>query len=585
MDREAHAAGPGVDDTNRPPRAPRVTPEGTTFFVTARDAPRVFLLLDDRVLPFEDGELFVPDVRPGQHYAFAVDPALPLVDPHALLLDRSHRHPSVVAPPVEPIAWQRPGHELADAVIYELHVRGFTMRADVAHPGTYGALGERARYLRDLGVTTVELLPVHEFDETENHGNYWGYSSWTWFAPNRRYAITDPIAEFRAMVQALHAHDIEVVLDVVYNHTAEQDAAGPVLHLKALDFTHAYEPADRTGCGNTVNLADPVMMRMVLDSLRWWHHGMGVDGFRFDLATVLSDELIRAIETDPALRDAHLITEPWDAGGGYRVGDWPGHERWVVWNDRYRDDVRRFWLEENHGAGLLATRLSGSSDLFSQGPPRSLNFISAHDGFTLRDMVSYDEKHNLANGEQNRDGRDHEPSWNHGVEGETDDPAIRAARARTQRNLLATLLLSQGVPMLVAGDERDRTQGGNNNPYNQDNETSWLDWSAGDPTFVKELIALRRSHRVFRRRVFKRDEDVDWFGPEGAPADWDATPARLGYHLKGERACYVAFNRSNESCRFALPAGRPWRLRLTTGEASIENGFLVVDGPSVTVAH
>jgi len=558
-----------------PPFAPHVADGGTTFRVVARDAGCVFLLLESGTRRAERKgdvwEVTVPGAGPGDRYAWAVDPARPLVDPSAVAVDRAEHLPCIVVAPPEPIAWQRPGHAPTDSILYEMHVRGFTRHpsAAVRAPGTYAGVAERVDHLVALGVTTVELLPVHEFDETEGIGNYWGYSPIAWFAPNRRYAAGDPIAEFRSMVRTLHAHGIEVVLDVVFNHTAEQGEKGPVLHFKALESKHVYEARDRSGCGNSINCHDPWIRRMVVDCLRWWHRGLGVDGFRFDLATILSPELVREIETDPALAGARLIAEPWDAAGGHRVASWYGNERWSVWNDRYRDEVRRCWLERDHGGGALAARLSGSSDMFDSGPARTINFISAHDGFTLRDMVSYDRKHNEANGEKNRDGREGEPSFNHGVEGPTRSRAVRSAREKSRRNLMATLLLSQGVPMLLAGDEWGRTQHGNNNPYPLDTEEFWLHWEdrEADADFhriCRGLIALRRSTGLLRRRRFVEDHDIDWFGPDGEAPDWEQRPGRFAYRLRGERDLIVAVNLDHAPCGFDLPGEKSWQLLVDT---------------------
>jgi glycogen operon protein len=505
-------------------------------------------------------EVFVPGVGPGARYAWAVDPDHPLIDPCALEVDRSHRLPCVVADP-EPVAWARPRHHRADSILYEMHVRGFTQHrsSGVEHPGTYLGIAERVDYLVELGITAVELLPAHEFDETENGGNYWGYSPLAWFAPNRRYAIADPIAEFRSMVRALHARGIEIYLDVVFNHTGEQGKEGPVWHFKALEKNHAYEKKDRTGCGNTVDCTDPRMQRMILDCLAWWHHGLGVDGFRFDLATVLSDELIRTIENE--LPGAHLIAEPWDAAGGHAVENWPGDARWSVWNDRYRDEVRRCWLGLESSGGALATRLSGSSDMFEQGPLRGINFITAHDGFTLRDLVSFDEK-------TNKDGREGEPSADMGK-----------LRGRTQRNLLTTLLVSQGVPMLLAGDEWGRSQSGHNNPYDLDRY--WMEWDDRDEellAFTRHLIRLRKRSPQLRRERFLDDHEVDWFGPDGGPPDWDDHPGRFAYRLEN---LIVAVNLDRVPCGFDLPEG-PWTLIADTAGEDLD---AELPAPHVLVAE
>ena len=531
-----------------PPLAPLPTKNGTRFRVFSR-APRLHLQLygnatdarPSRTVPLDAGthrrdgmwEVVVPDVGAGQVYAWATKPDAPLLDPYALAVSGPERFgqpagvPSrsvVVAPPPE-VEWHRPRTPWRKTVVYELHVRGFTRHesAAVADAGTYRALAGKAEYLRDLGVTAVELLPVHEFDETEVKRlpglcNFWGYSPVAWLAPHRRYAaaagaLDGPLREFREMVLTLHRAGIEVIVDVVFNHTAELDAAGPTLHLRGLDDEMYYlrddtgDYADLSGCGNAVRAQHPTVRTLIRDALRWWVHGLGVDGFRFDLAAILArDEngermdappLLREIEHDPALRDVHLIAEAWDAAGGYRVADWPGGPRWAVWNDRFRDDVRRAWL--GGADGSLATRLAGSPDLFPDGPLRSLNFVTAHDGFTLRDAVSYAERHNRANGEEGRDGHAHEVSCNHGVEGPSDDPELAARRERARRNLMASLLLARGVPMLLAGDELGRTQRGNNNAYCHDSDLTWVDWTGLETDapfgrFVRGLLWLRRDH-------------------------------------------------------------------------------------------
>ncbi|MGP3925614.1 glycogen debranching protein GlgX [Streptomyces sp. 8N616] len=478
---------------------------------------------------------------------------------------------------------RRPKTPWADSVIYELHVRGFTMR----HPGiperlrgTYAGLAHPAalEHLTRLGVTAVELLPVHQFaheDHLLRRGlkNYWGYNSIGYFAPHAAYSASgtrgQQVGEFRRMVRALHDAGIEVILDVVYNHTAEAGELGPTLSLRGIDNRGYYrlqaDPrryADYTGCGNTLHVVQPNVLRLITDSLRYWVTEMGVDGFRFDLAAALARSMhdvdmlspfLAVIAQDPVLRRVKLIAEPWDVGsGGYQVGAFP--PLWTEWNDRYRDAVRDFWRGALPDVRDLGYRLSGSSDLYAWGgrrPYASVNFVTAHDGFTLRDLVSYEQKHNEANGEGNRDGTNDNRSWNCGAEGETDDPRINALRRRQLRNLLTTLLLSTGVPMLVAGDEMGRTQGGNNNAYCQDNETGWVDWSLlEDPGWraltelVSRLIALRHAHPVLRRRAFFSGRpqgpdglrDLAWFTAEGremTEQDWYAPTATLGMYLSG----------------------------------------------------
>jgi len=609
-----------------PPLAPLPTGEGTLFRVVARGPERVYLLLADRhggTRTLETKrrgdvrECFVAGVVAGQRYAWAVDPSRPLLDPCAVAVagasefgagpPRPGRLWSVVVEPPSPIDWLRPRHDRADSLIYEMHVRGFT------GGGTYGDIAARADHLQSLGVTAVELLPVHEFDECEiakpGLVNFWGYSPIAWNAPMSRYARTDPIAEFRAMTAGLHAAGIEVIVDVVFNHTGEQGAGGPVWHFRDLD-PQAYlrhddgSLLDLTGCGNTVHCADPWMRRMIVDSLRWWVHGLGVDGFRFDLSTIFTRDsagaidaaaaLVRDIESDPWLTDVHLIAEPWDAGGGHLVSDWPGNERWCVWNDAFRDDVRRAWLESGHTGSTLARRLKGSSDMFESGPSRSVNFITAHDGFTLADVVAYQRKHNEANGEGGRDGRNHEPSANHGVEGPTESPAIRIRRETARRNLIASLFLAQGVPMLVAGDEMGRTQRGNNNAYCHDGELSWVDWKgeaedAGFLRFVRGMAALRRGSPLLRRNRFLTDADIDWFGPDGADVDWDKGPGQFGYHLHGaetnEADLLVLINLDAMPCGFDLPPDHEWTQLVDTASPSPEDLYDAAEAPLLTEGH
>ena len=469
-----------------------------------------------------------------------------------------------------------------DTLFYELHVRGFTMRHSGLPPelrGTYAGLGCGViiDYLKALGVTAVELLPIHYFTDErllQDRGlnNYWGYSTLGYFAPNPRYAATDnPVAEFKSMVKSLHSAGIEVILDVVYNHTAEGNHLGPTLNFKGIDNAVYYRLSpehprycmDYTGCGNTLNTAHPRVLQLVMDSLRYWVQDMHVDGFRFDLAAALAREtngdidqggaFMDVIQQDPVLSQVKLIAEPWDVGeNGYQVGQFP--VGWSEWNGKYRDVVRDYWRGESGLIGDLAYRLTGSADLYQHNdrrPHASINFITAHDGFTLYDLVSYNERHNEANGENNQDGESHNRSWNCGAEGDTHEPAILALRLHQRRNLLATLLLSQGVPMLLAGDEVGRTQRGNNNAYCQDNEISWLDWDISWLpenrqllAFTQSLIQLRRDHPTFRRRHFFRwihgdgVRDILWFNPDGREIDdeeWTHDYARcLGLYLPGD---------------------------------------------------
>jgi isoamylase len=471
----------------------------------------------------------------------------------------------------------------SDTVLYELNVRGYTMRHPEVPPalrGTYAGLAHPAviEYLTSLGVTTVELMPVHHFVHEPHLAaaglrNVWGYNSLAFFAPHAAYSASGShggqVSEFKAMVAAFHAAGIEVVIDVVYNHTAEQGRDGPTLSLRGLANRHYYrlgrsgrDYVDYTGCGNTLDLRIPHALQLVTDSLRYWVTEMHVDGFRFDLAAALARSMhdvdmlgafFAVIQQDPVLREVKLIAEPWDVGpGGYQVGGFPA--LWTEWNDRYRDTVRDFWRARGDGVRELAMRMSGSSDLYDgdgRRPFASINFVTAHDGFTLRDVVSYDQRHNDDNLELNRDGHDDNRSYNHGVEGPTDDPGIAAVRRRQVANMLTTLLLSTGVPMLTAGDELGRTQRGNNNAYCQDNEISWVDWELaqkhGDVTdLVRRLLRLRAENPVFRQRHFFAGrpavpggrKDIAWFGHDGLELLeeqwWQPQRRTLGLFLAGD---------------------------------------------------
>ncbi len=475
---------------------------------------------------------------------------------------------------------QSPDIQWQDMVIYELHVKGFTMQ----HPeipdkfrGTYAglAMAPAIEHLKRLGVTTVELMPVHTFLDDRHlverkMRNYWGYNSIGFLAPDSRYSASGQISEFKTMVKALHKAGIEIILDVVYNHTAEGNQLGPTLSFRGIDNASYYRLMpdnpryymDYTGCGNTLDMQQSCVLQLIMDSLRYWVLDMHVDGFRFDLASALARELhevnqlgtfFDTIRQDPVLSTIKLIAEPWDLGeGGYQVGNFP--MGWAEWNDKYRDNIRAYWKGDGGLLGELAQRLTGSSDLYERSgrkPHASINFINAHDGFTLHDLVTYDTKHNEANQEDNGDGNDNNHSWNCGVEGETDDPEINALRARQKRNLLATLLFSQGVPMLVAGDEMGRTQQGNNNAYCQDNEISWLSWELKSQDqellkFTQRIISLRKEHPLLRRRYFFQGrairggevKDIVWLNPDGSEMsdeDWNQPFSRcLGVHLVGD---------------------------------------------------
>jgi isoamylase len=569
---------------------------------------------------------YLPEARPGLIYGYRVhgphdpdrghrfDHNKVLLDPYARMIQRGRGQ--VIDPA---FTWgddRPPRTPWRDTVIYELHAKGFTQRhPDVPEQlrGTYAGLctSPVLEHLKKLGVTAVELLPVHSIaDERRllNHGlrNYWGYNTIGFFAPEMRYSASGTLGEFKTMVKTLHAAGLEVILDVVYNHTAEGDHTGPTLSFRGIDNAIYYrlDPAhprrylNFTGTGNSLNTAHRVVLALVMDSLRYWVQEMHVDGFRFDLAATLARNaqgafdrnvaFLAAVRQDPVLSQVKLIAEPWDLGdGGYQLGNLP--PGWAEWNDKYRDAARSYWRGDDNTIGHLAARLSGSSDLFARSgraPSASINIVTTHDGFTLHDLVSYERKHNEANQEGNRDGSDHNRSWNSGEEGPSEKPEVNALREKQKRNLLATLFFSQGVPMLVAGDELGRTQGGNNNAYCQDNETSWLDWEKADHallSFVQQLVQLRKRHPSFRRRTYPKPEDTSWLAPEGremAEADWRLPFARcFGMLMVGQRLAerdahgkpmvdddlLVLLNAHHEAIDFVLP-GEGWRAVLDTAE-------------------
>jgi glycogen operon protein len=568
----------------------------------------VKLVLD----PYATAIASVPeqDFRPALGY----DPFSSEKDLSASEVDNASSAPKCVIPH-EDFDWQGdqpPRLPWQSTVIYELHVRGYTVHptADVGLPGTYRGLIEKIPYLKDLGVTAIELMPVQEFNENqlsrinpqtgERLRNYWGYDPVGFFAPKASYASVRgdgaQVLEFKEMVRAFHQEGIEVILDIVFNHTVEGDEFGPTICFRGIDNAIYYWLnedkrfyRDFTGTGQTVNAAHPVVRDLILDALRYWVMEMHVDGFRFDLASVLGRDrrgqvladapLLERIAEDPILRDAKLIAEAWDAGGAYQVGSF-SYRRWAEWNGHFRDDVRRFWRGDNGMVGRFANRISGSSDLYhgsGKGPECSVNFVTCHDGFSLNDLVSYGRKHNEANGENNRDGSNENYSANYGVEGETDDPKIEAVRRRQIKNLLLTLAISRGVPMLLGGDEFRRSQRGNNNAYCQDNETSWVDWSflqRNDEIFrfARGVLALRRANPVLCRQAFYTDEEVRWFNPGGNSADWfDPREKRLACLIRGQEEAdlYLMFNADTERCVFVLPPSpRPgsWRLAIDTAQ-------------------
>jgi isoamylase len=607
--------------------------EGVNFAIFSEHAEAVALCLFDdsghrelQRIPIHEQtdqvwHCYLPEARPGLLYGFRVwgpyEPAKGmrfnhhklLLDPYAKLIrddlkwhdalfgyrighrnadlsfDRRDSSPgmpkSVVVDPA--FTWgsdRSPRTPWHHTVIYEVHVGGFTTRHPDVPPalqGTYAGMATApvVDYLTRLGITAVELMPVHAFIDDRQlveRGlrNYWGYNTIGFFAPEPRYSANGSVNEFKTMVKTLHSAGIEVILDVVYNHTAEGNHLGPTLSFRGIDNSVYYRLVgdnpryymDYTGTGNTLNMRHPRVLQLIMDSLRYWVLEMHVDGFRFDLAATLARELhevdrlgafLDIIHQDPILSQVKLIAEPWDLGeGGYQVGKFP--VGWAEWNDRYRDVVRSYWKGDSGTIGELAYRITGSSDLYARSgrrPYASINFVTAHDGFTLQDLVSYNEKHNEANGEDNRDGSDNNRSWNCGAEGPTDDPAIKKLRAQQKRNFIATLFLSQGVPMLLAGDAIGHTQGGNNNAYCQDNEISWLDWSPEHMdtdllAFTRRMIALRRDHPVFRRRNFFQGrkirgagiKDIVWLRPDGkemSEEEWNQEFARcLGVALSGE---------------------------------------------------
>jgi glycogen operon protein len=673
------------------PLGPQWDGNGTNFSLFSENAERVELCLfdgdhEERIEVHErtafNWHCYLPGVGPGTRYGYRVhgpyDPehgprfnaAKLLIDPYAkainggvdwdaanvlpyapgtgradadLTIDATDSAPaiprSVVINPA--FDWEddvHPNTPWQETVIYEAHVKGFTKQREGVREdlrGTYAGLAadDSIAYLKDLGVTAVELLPVHHIiDEGFLHErgltNYWGYSTIGYLAPHSEYSATgQQVREFKGMVKALHRAGIEVILDVVYNHTAEGNHLGPMLSFRGVDNESYYRLVpetprfymDYTGTGNTLNPVHPTVLRLIMDSLRYFVVECHVDGFRFDLASALAREFYEVdrlsaffdiIHQDPILSQVKLIAEPWDVGpGGYQVGNFP--ILWSEWNGIYRDTMRDFWRGQ---APLrdFASRFGGSADLYQtdgRRPFASINFITAHDGFTLRDLVSYNEKHNEANGEANKDGTDDNRSWNCGVEGPTDDPQINALRARQQRNFLTTLFLSQGVPMLLGGDEWGRTQGGNNNAWCQDNEISWFNWDQCDPdllAFSRQLIELRRAHPVFRRTKFFEGKgeqlpDVWWMRPDGrrmTRRDWDNTESRaIGVFLNGEElraetkdgeevrdeSFLLLFNVHFEDITFRLPArrfGAHWEVVLATGRVE---GERLVPGADVLV--
>ncbi len=545
--------------------------------------------------------------------AVGYDPSSPLKDLSLSHVDDAATAPKCVITHAD-FDWrgdQPLCHPWESTVIYELHVRGYTIHPSgrFSCPGTYRGLIQAIPYLKDLGVTAVELMPVQEFNERhlrrhnpltgERLTNYWGYDPLGFFAPKAAYASVRgdgaQMLEFKEMVRAFHAAGLEIILDMVFNHTVEGDELGPTLTFRGIDNAIYYWLDDDkrfyrdfTGTGQTINAAHPVVRDLILDALRYWVMEMHVDGFRFDLASVLGRDrnghvlaeapLLERIAEDPILRDAKLIAEAWDASGAYQVGSFADH-RWAEWNGRYRDDLRRFWRGDEGLLGAFASRICGSSDLYQgsgKGPECSINFVTCHDGFTLNDLVSYSRKHNEANGESNRDGLDENYSANYGIEGDSDDPAIEALRRRQIKNFLLTLAISRGIPMLLAGDEFRRSQHGNNNAYCQDNATSWVDWSLLRRheeifRFACGMLALRRAHSVLRREAFYTSQDLQWFNPAGRYPDWsDPRQKCVAGWVRGQNSpdLYMMFNAGTENITFILPRlPRPASWHLTADTA------------------
>lgn len=662
------------------PYGANISSDGVHFTLFSRNATKVWLLLFENpedAFPEHEIELdpgihrtgdiwhvWVRGLRDGQLYLYRIDgpydkkagfrfdPDIFILDPYARALtgefkwdeldDGTFKEPLAVRRSTSGAASDMPkcvvcsdrfewdgdrplSHPMSDTVIYECHVRGLTAHpsANVKHPGTYAGLIEMIPYFKDLGVTTLELLPVAEFSAIREYrfhpktkerlDNYWGYNTINFFAPNGRYSSSgtrgEQVSEFKEMVKACHKAGLEVILDVVFNHTAEGDDSGSVFSFKGIDNKIYYMLDSKdgsyqnfTGCGNTMNCNHPVVRRFIIECLHYWVLHMHVDGFRFDLASVLGrDEkgelmpnppLLRTIDEDPVLRNTKIIAEAWDAAGAYQVGKFSG--RWAEWNGRFRDDIRRFWRGDTGATGAFATRISGSSDLYGddgRSPLHSINFVVSHDGFTLNDWTSYDKKHNEDNAHGNADGDNHNLSYNHGVEGPSDDPAIRQLRLRQSKNMFATLFLSLGTPMMLGGGEMGRTQMGNNNAYCQDNEISWFDWTFKEKNkeifrFVNMIIDFRRAHPSIRRPHFYTGQinadtfspDIIWYGANGNHPDWNGTDLSLAILINGHYATdrahmdddiFIMFNANDKPSYFIVPDapnGGKWRLAVDTGK-------------------
>lgn len=669
------------------PLGASVAKDGVNFSVFSRNATKVFLEFysaSEDSEPYAQVEFspsenrtgdiwhaFVSGIKPGSLYLFRVDgPFEPskghrfnvhqrLFDPYAKAItpvsvfynlppdysapldknDIEHGKnqcakvfPKCVVVDNENFDWQgdKPiNRPLSESVIYEVHLKGFTAgkNAGVSCPGTYAGFIEKIPYLKDLGITAVELLPIFEFDEFENSNvnprtgermkNYWGYSTINFFSPKASFAADKTpggcVNEFKALVRELHKAGIEVILDVVFNHTAEGNEHGVALNFRGFENSvyytlvgsHKEYYMNFSGCGNTVNCNHPIVRNFIIDSLRYWVLNYHIDGFRFDLASILSrgqeGELLKfppltnAIAEDPVLGKTKIIAEPWDAGGAYQLGGFPGGRRWAEWNDRFRDDIRRFWRGDEYVSTNAATRISGSSDLFTisgRAPYHSINYVCCHDGFTMNDLVSYNGKHNDENGEGNRDGSDSNWSYNHGYEGPTLNPVIEKMRNRQMRNYMLTILISQGTPMLLGGDEFRRGQQGNNNAYCQDNDISWFDWgncglNSALVSFTRKAIELRKNHPVFRRTEFfkgsmaGKQPDIQWYAADGSNPDWSKISRFLAFRLLGtfdsgagkisDNDFFIAANTDRQDIMLRIPAITDSRKWYRVADTSIED--------------
>lgn len=685
------------------PLGASVAEGGVNFSVFSRNATKVFLEFysaSEDSEPYAQVEFspsenrtgdiwhaFVPGIKPGSLYLFRVDgPFEPskghrfdvhqrLFDPYAKTItpvsvfynlppdysapldkndiehgknQRAKVFPKCVVIDNENFDWQgdRPiNRPLSESVIYEVHLKGFTAgkNAGVSCPGTYAGFIEKIPYLKDLGITAVELLPIFEFDEFENSNvnprtgermkNYWGYSTINFFSPKASFAADKTpggcVNEFKTLVRELHKAGIEVILDVVFNHTAEGNEHGVALNFRGFENSvyytlvgsHKEYYMNFSGCGNTMNCNHPIVRNFIIDSLRYWVLNYHVDGFRFDLASILCrgqegdllkfPPLTNAIAEDPVLGKTKIIAEPWDAGGAYQLGGFPGGRRWAEWNDRFRDDIRRFWRGDEYVSTNAATRISGSSDLFTisgRAPYHSINYVCCHDGFTMNDLVSYNGKHNDENGEGNRDGSDSNWSYNHGYEGSTLNPVIEKMRNRQMRNYMLTLLISQGTPMLLGGDEFRRGQQGNNNAYCQDNDISWFDWgncslNSALVSFTRKAIRLRKDHPVFRRTEFFKGSmagkkpDIQWYAADGSNPDWSKISRFLAFRLLGtfdsrakkisDNDFFIAANTDRQDIMLRIPAitdSRKW-YRIADTSIEDETSLLSVENAETLISQ